>query len=98
MIYTYKHQTADDYILQELKNAMKPSELIVVTSDRELAFKCKNLGSKIETAEAFLSRLYKLTSKENKKNSEIITKEKQDSKYNIHRLLAIFEKKLAEEK
>ncbi|MBI5346169.1 MAG: NYN domain-containing protein [Chlamydiae bacterium] len=90
VIYTWKKLTADEFIIQEIKNAKRPQEYIVVTSDKDLGFICKTLGAKIHSIDEFNSWLYK---KKNEAKKPI--KSFKDSEVQINRLLKIFEEKLA---
>lgn len=57
ILYTDLGETADDYILNELKNARTPRQEIVVTSDKKLAFLVKHFLAKTETVEKFIIRI-----------------------------------------
>jgi hypothetical protein len=62
ILYTAEGETADEYILNELKAESKPSEHTVVTSDKQLAYLAKLCHSHAETVEhfiAWLNRRYK---------------------------------------
>jgi predicted RNA-binding protein with PIN domain len=89
VIYTHG-ESADEYIIKEIENAVKPSKHTVVTSDRPLAKTVKNLGANILSVPEFLL----LISKKEKKTR--VQKTFTESPYEIKRLLAIFEKKLNE--
>lgn len=59
-IYFTDHQeTADEYILTELKNDPVPSAHTVVTSDRKLSYLSRLRGAKAETVESFMELLNK---------------------------------------
>ena len=89
VIYTPKKQTADDYILQEVRGS--PEE-IVVSSDRELTGKARQLGCKTLTIEAFIDFLFK--NRKGKSSSE--KKKTHDTSADIKRLQKIFEEKFRE--
>ena len=55
IIYTAVNETADDYILQELKEASKPSQHIVVTSDKKLAWLCRRGLANTEDVNEFFA-------------------------------------------
>lgn len=96
VVYTDESQSADDYIYEALTFCR--GNLIhetVVTSDRELAVRCKVLGARTQTIEGFLAALFK--KKKKKKKSAQTQKVIADSSMNIERLLAIFEKRLLED-
>ena len=92
IIYTSHKQTADEYILEEVEMAKRPSAITVVSSDSELTGKCKQLRAKVQTLRQFLD----LCHKKKTKRSQSQAKHPEDSPYEIARLLAIFEKKLSE--
>lgn len=55
IIFTALKQTADDFILQELKRSPDPSQNTVVTSDKKLAFSSRLRLAKTESVEEFFS-------------------------------------------
>lgn len=60
--FTAEGETADDYILDEVKNSSHPQQEIVVTSDKGLARKARLLSAQVESVEDFmvhLNRSYK---------------------------------------
>lgn len=57
--YTAEGETADEYILDELKHSSHPQQETVVTSDRELARRARYLSAHTESIEAFVLRLNK---------------------------------------
>lgn len=57
IVYTAKGQTADEFILQELKESVFPQQITVVTSDKKLATLCKRRLGKAESVEEFMSLL-----------------------------------------
>lgn len=95
IVYTSKSLTADEYISEEVFNSNTPSQITVVTNDRELANRCKTQRAKILAIDEFLCFLMKKKAKKNKfaRNPQAAFR---DSDPEIARLLAIFEKKLFE--
>ena len=59
IIFTASGETADEFILQELKESKTPSQHIVITSDKKLARLCQLRLSKTESVEEFLAWLGK---------------------------------------
>lgn len=57
IVYTQPHESADDYILNSLKNISHPRQEIVVTSDKGLAWRSRRLGAKTESVEEFIGWL-----------------------------------------
>lgn len=57
--FTALSETADDYIIQELKESATSSQKTVVTSDRHLAWRCRRYLAKTESVENFMSWLEK---------------------------------------
>ncbi|MBM3207315.1 MAG: hypothetical protein FJZ57_01745 [Chlamydiae bacterium] len=93
IVFTPKKQTADQYIESAVENATKPRLITVVTLDRELQQKCMLRGANIVTMEEFFDIFTKNKNKSRKKKDD--TKESfQETRYNIARLLTIFEKRL----
>ena len=93
VVYTAANQTADDYIFDSI--AANPRCHIVVTSDRDLATKCKALGAQTLSIPDFLSSLVTKHHKRKARNAPFPAF--QDSQADIDRLLKIFEKKLEED-
>lgn len=93
IIYTSKGLSADDYILQEVTASTRPHDETVVTSDRELAGRCRQLGAHTLTIRNFLDVLSSKEQKSRQKGSE---KSFRDSDAHFARLLKIFEEKLKE--
>jgi len=52
-------ESADQKIIQLLKNQKEQSQWTVITSDRELSGKIKNYGAKIVSSESFIQKLNK---------------------------------------
>jgi predicted RNA-binding protein with PIN domain len=80
----YTRQSADEAILERVRMSKFPQEICVVTSDKELFSKAKELGALTLSLKNFLS----LLSKKHKKPSD--PKEFQDSPQEIQRLLKLF--------
>ena len=91
VVYSPKNQTADDYILEYLEARKHPQQFTVITSDKALANKARELHAKTLSIEKFISWLEK---KELTIPHE--TKQEKETKAEFKRLLDIFEKKLGE--
>jgi len=90
IIFSPTNLNADQYILEYLSTmSSEKNNMTLVTSDNELAFQAKAFGVKILSVQAFLKLLYEkelhTTKAEEKPNLEC--------RYEIQRLLDIFEKK-----
>lgn len=59
IIFTAKSQTADEFILHELKHSNSPSQHIVVTSDKKLASQCRLRLAQTQSVEEFLGLIDK---------------------------------------
>ncbi len=59
IVFTAEGETADEYILQALKNSATSRQHVVVTSDKNLAKMSKHLAAKAETVNVFLEWLNK---------------------------------------
>lgn len=94
IIYTTKGQTADEYISDEVFHAKKPSQLTIVTNDRELAARCRNFRAKTLTIDEFFQFLLK--KRKTKKTTKYAHSFRESDK-EIERLLKIFEKKLLDD-
>jgi predicted RNA-binding protein with PIN domain len=93
IVYTTKNQTADDYILKAIENSAYPQNETVVSSDRELTGRSKQLGAKILSIEQFLTFI---TRKKAKKKKSSAVKTFKDSEKEIERLLKIFEERFGD--
>jgi predicted RNA-binding protein with PIN domain len=91
IIYTTSRSTADESILHAIETTKNPINLCIVTSDKDLAHKAKNLGAQTLSLADFLKRLAK-----KQKNKRAKPPVSQDSPRQIERLTKIFEKKLQE--
>ena len=96
IIYTSKHKTADTYIIEEVALSKSPTQMTVVTNDRELAGRCRNYRAKILSIDEFLAFLFKKKSKKKRLHSSP-KQAFRDSDPEIARLLLIFEKKFNEQ-
>lgn len=92
IVYTSSHQTADDYILQQVQQLPYPANITVVSNDSGLIRSCRACRSHTMSLEAFMSTLVK-----KKKKREKPLPVFQDSTREIARLLAIFEGKLQDD-
>lgn len=97
IIYTTKGQSADEYIFEEVCAAKSPSQLTVVSNDRELTGRCRQHRAKTLTIDEFLHFLVKKKDKK-KRLSASSPKTFRDSDPEIARLLAIFEKRMLDER
>lgn len=70
ILYTAEGETADEYIIEEIKNHPQPQQEIIVTSDKKLSWLVRNRSAHTETVEEFtlwLNRSYKNKLKQLKK-------------------------------
>ncbi len=105
--FTDEGETADDYIIDELKASKTPRQIIVVTSDKNLAWRARQFQSKTQTVEEFghiLYSQYKNKLKDKPKNKPIPPKivpvitpvvNKDEETFNYY--LREFEKRFLEE-
>ncbi len=92
IIYTHENQSADDYIIQHIETLSHPSQTTVVSSDREILFKTKQVGAQGQTIEEFLSFL--LNKQKKRKKDRKALPSFQDTDFQIKRLSKIFEERL----
>lgn len=62
ILFTAEGETADEYIMDEIKNHTHPQQETVVTSDKKLAWRVRNRSAHTETVEEFtlwLNRAYR---------------------------------------
>jgi predicted RNA-binding protein with PIN domain len=62
ILFTGEGETADEYIVDEIKNSLHPQQETVVTSDKKLAWRVRNRSAHTESVEEFilwLNRSYK---------------------------------------
>jgi uncharacterized protein len=74
ILYSAEGETADDYILDELKNTLHPENETVVTSDKKLAWKVRNRSAHTVSVEEFilwLNRSYKKKLRQFKKEIQL---------------------------
>jgi uncharacterized protein len=57
ILFTAEGETADEFIIDELKRCLKPRQEIVVTSDKRLAWRARRRLAQTETVEGFLAWL-----------------------------------------
>lgn len=70
ILFTAEGETADEYILDEIKNNPHPEQETIVTSDKKLAWRVRNRSAHTESVEDFilwLNRAYKNKIRELKK-------------------------------
>ena len=96
LVYTPEHQTADEYIIQEVTESRHPSQITVVSNDRELIQKCRLHKAQAQTIETFFGMLIKKEKKQ-KKWQSVPGTSYSGSTSELARLLAIFEKRLKEQ-
>ena len=89
LVYTPEHQTADEYIIQEVTDSRHPSTITVVSNDRDLIQKCRLFKAHSQTIESFFGLLVKKEKKHKKRQSPPGICIESSSEFN--RLLAIFE-------
>lgn len=53
-------ESADDVIVKLVKSSPMPKRTIVITNDRELAFKVKNLGAEVKKVAEFAAKINKI--------------------------------------
>jgi predicted RNA-binding protein with PIN domain len=74
ILYSAEGETADEYILDELKNALHPQQETVVTSDKKLAWRARNRSAQTQRVDEFiqwLNRTYKKKLRQLKKNESL---------------------------
>ena len=62
ILFTAEGETADEFIVEEIKNSPHPNQETVVTSDKKLAWRVRNRSAHTESVEGFifwLNRVYK---------------------------------------
>ena len=57
VVFTRKGQSADDFILEEIASSLAPHRETVVSSDRELRHRARNLGANVTSVEEFIDNL-----------------------------------------
>ncbi len=74
ILFTAKGETADEYILDEIKNHSHPQQQIVITSDKTLAKLVRSYSARTESVEEFmlwLNQAYKNKMRRLKKTTQI---------------------------
>jgi predicted RNA-binding protein with PIN domain len=97
IVYTSKTQTADEYIDHEVACSKSPTQMTVVTNDRELSNRCRLKRAKTCTIDQFLALVLKKKARRKRQTSPRTPREFKDSDPELARLLSIFEKRLLEE-
>jgi predicted RNA-binding protein with PIN domain len=96
IVYTSKSKTADAYITEEVAHSKTPTQITVVTNDRELAGRCRQRRAKILSIDEFLGFITKKKIKKKRLTSHARGTFR-DSDPEIARLLSIFEEKLKDQ-
>jgi predicted RNA-binding protein with PIN domain len=96
IIYTHPGKSADEAILEAVGLSKTPSNLSVITSDKELASKASYLGANVLSLPRFLEFLFKKRRQKNRLERDS-SKDFQDSPQEIQRLLQLFSKKINRE-
>jgi predicted RNA-binding protein with PIN domain len=85
VVFTSYKESADNYIIENCNE-----KCVVVTADKTLSQKCRNLKALVESPKLFLKRIANAKGKDfNGEEEEFF----EDTKENIERLLEIFEKR-----
>ncbi len=97
IVYTTAEQNADAYIIKEVENARRPSQITVITSDRSLTMQCRSLGAQAQSIHDFLAFIQK--KKKKKRQISAATREGafRESDTQIARYLKIFENRVKNE-
>ena len=93
LVYTPKSISADTYISEEVAQSKTPSQITVVTNDRELAIRCRSYRAHTLSIDAFIALVTKKKAKAKRRPLRAF----KSSGAEISRLLTIFEQKLREE-
>lgn len=91
VIFTAKNQTADEYIIEKLSFLKNKNEETVITADKNLAQRSKQLGAHVLSPKGFLKNILSKPTNEN-----VEEREYEETKADIKRLLQIFENRLKE--
>ncbi|GAB4226658.1 MAG: hypothetical protein Tsb0021_02860 [Chlamydiales bacterium] len=75
VVYAEEHESADDFIVSELKYVRNPKLITVITSDKKLAWRVRRLNASTESVEAFTSKLKKKKQRKFPTSSQTIRKE-----------------------
>lgn len=91
ILFTAEGETADEYIMDEIKNHAHPQQETVVTSDKKLAWRVRNRSAHTETVEEFilwLNRAYKNKLRQLKKEKhKVVTPPSSSPKRNSRSLV-----------
>lgn len=85
--YAPKGQSADEYIVEQIRIVENPSQITVITNDRALGMHARSEGAKVMANKPFVEWL-----KKKKRSSQ--TTEIKETPGNIERLEKIFEERL----
>ena len=91
VVYTYRGQSADAYILERIELSKQPQEITVISNDRSLTAQARGLQAQSLTVSSFLSRIKNQKTKR-KKAKETLA-DFSDSPAQIERLLKLFEQR-----
>ncbi len=94
VIYTSSNQTADEYILEFVLAHQSPKNLTIVTSDRELAGRSRQLGAATMSIKEFVAFLEKKHRTQIKRAACRGPVEIKEAPHQFARLLKLFEDKL----
>lgn len=59
ILYTSKGVSADDFIIKKIKQSVDPTKTVLVSNDRELTFRARNLLANTQTLDEFINWLDK---------------------------------------
>lgn len=72
ILFSAYGETADDLILEKVKEASKPKEVIVVTSDKKLAWFARRCTAQTQSVEFFMNWLTKSSKSQKKKKIAVV--------------------------
>ena len=78
IVFTSRKQSADQYLLHVVEESSRPSEITIVSSDRDLTWKAKLLGAETVSIEGFLQQL----EEPRKRHRQIRSRKKPDNVFN----------------
>lgn len=97
--YSPEGESADEYILEKLELAKRPSEMTVVTDDRSLASQARGKKALTMTLRAFLAYLEKAHGKRARAREDVRDQTPfKESPKEIDRLVKIFEERLDQDR
>lgn len=67
ILFTPQNVTADDFIIKKIKHSTQPTQKILVTNDKQLTLRARNLLASTQTLDHFLNWLDRRYSNQNKK-------------------------------